>query len=178
MKEVKLFEERIKIPEGTDFTLDNSLIKIKGKKGQVERRLSFHGLEIKKQDSEVVISFKIKSRKEKKIIKTYISHIKNLIQGASNGFTYKLKICSGHFPISVKIEKDKVIISNFSGEKVPRKSKILDNVAVSIQGDIIKVESPDIEKAGQTAANLEAATKIKNKDRRVFQDGIVIIERP
>ncbi len=39
--------------------------------------------------------------------------------------------------------------------------------------DEIIVSGPDIEKVGQTAANIEQSTKyLKRKDKRVFQDGI------
>jgi len=38
------------------------------------------------------------------------------------------------------------------------------------------VEGIDIEHVGQTAANIELATKVKDKDRRVFADGIYIYD--
>jgi len=40
------------------------------------------------------------------------------------------------------------------------------------------LNGPNLEDAGQTAANIERATKIKGFDPRVFQDGIYIIEKP
>ena len=46
------------------------------------------------------------------------------------------------------------------------------------QGDTITVESINIEHAGQTAANIESATKIKGRDRHVFQDGCYITSKP
>jgi large subunit ribosomal protein L6 len=108
---------------------------------------------------------------------TFASHIKNMIHGVQEHYVYKLKVCSGHFPISVKLEKDKFIITNFFGEKIPRTSYIDEGVKVKQEGDIITVEGPDLERVSQTAANFETATKITNRDRRRFQDGIYLIEK-
>ena len=70
-----------------------------------------------------------------------------------------------------------VQISNFLGEKRPRRAKIVGSTQVEIKGDVLLVNGPDIEAVGQTAANVEQATKIKNYDPRVFQDGIYIVEK-
>ena len=101
-----------------------------------------------------------------------------MIAGCQQPFVYKLKVCSGHFPITVKKEGEKIFISNFLGEKIPRVSPILPHVDVKIDKDIIIVSSSDREAAGQTAANLERATYITKRDRRVFQDGCYITEKP
>ncbi|MFH0936330.1 MAG: 50S ribosomal protein L6 [Candidatus Woesearchaeota archaeon] len=79
--------------------------------------------------------------------------------------------------MNVSIKENNIIINNFLGEKIPRKAKILPNVKVDIQGDIIVLESNNKESAGQTAANIEQATRITNRDRRIFQDGIFITEK-
>ena len=74
-------------------------------------------------------------------------------------------------------DKENVTIKNFLGETTPRKAKIVPGVQVKIEGDIIKLSSPNIESAGQTAANIETATKIRNRDRTRFQDGIWITKK-
>jgi len=78
----------------------------------------------------------------------------------------------------MKIDSGRLLINNFLGEKNPRVAVILPNVDVQLKGAKITVTSADKDAAGQTAANIEKATKIRNRDRRIFQDGIYIVERP
>ncbi len=108
---------------------------------------------------------------------TIIAHTRNMIKGLKEGYSYKLKVVYTHFPISVKVEGDKVVITNFLGEKTPRVAKILGDTKVQVNGQEIIVSGSDKELVGQTAANIETATKISKKDRRVFQDGIYIVSR-
>ena len=117
------------------------------------------------------------TKKEKKMINTIASHVRNMVKGIQEKFEYKLKIVSSHFPISVELKENEAVIKNFLGEKIPRKSKIPGKVEVKIDKDIITVNSFDKELAGQTAANFEKNTRIRMKDRRIFQDGIFIIDK-
>ena len=75
-------------------------------------------------------------------------------------------------------ENNEIIIKNFLGEKQDRIVKLIEGVNVKIDKETIELDSIDIEKAGQCAANIEKAAKVRNKDRRIFQDGIFIIEKP
>ena len=105
------------------------------------------------------------------------AHIKNMITGVTKGFTYKLKIVFTHFPVQVTVEGDKVVIRNFLGERAPRVAKIMPGVKVEVTKEDVIVKGIDIEAVGQTAANIEQATRIKEKDLRVFLDGIYIYEK-
>lgn len=131
------------------------------------------------ENSTLVISAKAGTKKEKRLIETVKAHIKNMIRGVIQPWVYKLEICYSHFPISVSIDEKarQIVIKNFSGEKVPRYVQLLEGVNVAIKGNIIEVSSIDKELAGRQAALIESATKIKEKDRRIFQDGIWIIEK-
>ena len=73
--------------------------------------------------------------------------------------------------------KNEIVIKNFLGEKVPRVLKIKEGAKVKIDGEIVLVESCDKEIAGQVAADIEKLTVIKNRDNRIFQDGIHIINK-
>ena len=44
-------------------------------------------------------------------------------------------------------------------------------------GEDVVVQGPSLEDVSQTAANIELSTKIKNKDQRVFLDGLYIYSK-
>jgi large subunit ribosomal protein L6 len=102
-----------------------------------------------------------------------------MIEGVSKGFAYKLKVVYAHFPVTIKVlEKErKVSIENFSGEKIPRFASIVGDVSVKASGDEIVVEGSRVEDVSQTASNIQEATTIKEKDQRVFLDGIYVYEK-
>lgn len=167
----------IEIPEGVQIEITPTQIKIKGEKGEIIREWNNPTINIIKENNQVIIKPIKCTKKQKAFINTMVAHFKNMIEGVTNGFEYKLKICSGHFPMNVTVDNEKVIIKNFYGEKVPRKAKILSGVKVEIKGDDVTVIGFNKESVGQTAANIESVTKITNKDKRIFQDGIWIVEK-
>ncbi len=171
--------ETIEIPNEINVELLKNEIVMK--KGEDTLSRKFNSIiRLKKQDNKIVIEAKRNRKIEKKNFGTLKAHIKNMIKGFEKKFKYKLEIAFVHFPMNVSVdqEKNEIIIKNFLGEKKDRKLKIPEGVYIKIDKEIIEVESIDIEKAGQLAANLEKRTKVRNKDRRVFQDGIFIIETP
>ncbi|MEK6842432.1 MAG: 50S ribosomal protein L6 [Nanoarchaeota archaeon] len=172
----EIFQE-IEIPHGVEAEIDGDIVKIKGKHGENRKKFNVRKLKIEKRDNKIIIGSKVATKKEKRLINTIVAHIKNMINGIEKGFEYKLKAVYSHFPIIVELHGKEAIIKNFLGEKIPRKTKILPNVDVKIDKDFITVNSSDKESAGQTAANFEKATWIRLKDRRVFQDGIFIINK-
>ena len=173
----KSLSKKIIIPESVEVTINENKIIIKGPKGQNSRTFDFGKVHLEKKENEILLSHKKATKNEKKIINTIVAHLKNMIRGVQEKFEYKLKICSSHFPINVKIEGNKVIIKNFLGEKVGREMIIPEGAEVTLDKEIITVTSTNREIAGQAAANFEKITKIRNKDKRVFQDGIYIINK-
>lgn len=170
-------EESLDIPEGIEVNVEGSLMKIKGSKGELSKEFRHPKVKIGKKDSKISISASKATKREKKIIGTFKAHIKNMIKGAKEGHVYRLRICSGHFPMNVSVSGNKFVIKNFLGEKIPRELEITEGVKVKIEGQDVVVEGIDKEKTGQAAASIEKLTTIKGRDKRIFQDGIYIINK-
>lgn len=170
--------EKLEIPEGVSCEFSNRILKCKKNSLELSREINLPEVEIKIENSSIIFKCDRGTKKHNKSIHAQIAHIKNLFQGLEKKFIYKLEACNVHFPMSLKVEGNNLVITNFLGERTPRKAKILPNTQVEIKGQQITISSSDIESAGQTAANLEKATKIKSRDRRIFQDGIYIVEKP
>ncbi len=168
----------VEIPEGVavDLTPDNTLT-VKGKKGETKRMFQAIGVSLSKEGNKIYFRAKKATKKEKRIMGTFQAHVRNMVNGVMDGHTYKMKICSGHFPMTVTVKGTEFSVKNFLGEKVPRTTKLLDGVGVKIEGSDITIESPDIEKAGIVSSRIELLTFIAKRDRRVFQDGIFITEK-
>jgi large subunit ribosomal protein L6 len=162
----------IKIPDGVTATVENNTVTIKGEKGELSRCFSHPKIELKLNDKVIEIHGREIRRKEKAFIGAIEAHIRNMIKGVTKGYEYKMKTVFSHFPIKTSVEGNKFIIQNFLGERSPRHADILDGVTVEIKGENIIVHGNDKEKVGQTVANIERATLVKNRDVRVFQDGV------
>ncbi|MBA3977008.1 MAG: 50S ribosomal protein L6 [Nitrosopumilus sp.] len=174
----EFYMNEIVLPSEVSITKQENLITTKGSFGSVEKDFTKMPAIIDLQDNKITIKSRGNRKKDFALVNTLQSVINNMIKGSNEGFTYRLKIVFAHFPISVKIKGKDIFVENFFGERSPRTSKIIGNdTKVSVEGEDIIVKGPNIESVSQTAANLELATRIKNKDSRVFLDGVYIYSK-
>jgi large subunit ribosomal protein L6 len=171
-------KEEVKIPTGVQVTIEGKTVHVKGQKGSMSKLLSHPMINLAIKDNIIQISCsQSPRRKEKALLGTFKAHLKSMIKGVTQGYECTMKTVFSHFPIKNSVEGNHLLIQNFLGERFPRRAEILENVKVEVKGDNITLSGIDKEKIGQTAANIERATKVKNRDIRVFQDGIYIIKK-
>jgi large subunit ribosomal protein L6 len=175
--EEKQTAEKIAIPEGITFKAEGNVLTAKGKHGEVTRKIDDPKVTVKVEGSIAHIIAEGKTKREDRKLGTWRAHIANMLKGCQNGHLYKLKICSGHFPMNVSATEKELTVKNFLGEKVPRKLHLKPGAKVRIEGEIITVESSSKELSGQVAADIEKLTRIVGRDSRIFQDGIWITEK-
>lgn len=167
----------VKIPlhEGAKLRLEGQNVVAEGKLGKVARRFPVGALGLQVKGNEATLSLLLPVRKRSRaLLLTWERHLGNLATGVTVGFEAHLKAVSAHFPMKISSKDGQVLIENFLNEKMPRRSKLLGGTEAEVSGDALVLKGNDIEAVGQSAANLETATKIRNYDPRVFQDGVYI----
>lgn len=169
--------KKVEIPEGVEVSIVGDKVTVKKGDKKNEREFDFAKVKVEKKGNEIILENKKASKNEKRKINTTASHLRNMIKGVGEKFEYKLKVCFSHFPITVEVRGSEAIIKNFLGERFPRKVRIPTGANVEVDKEIITVTSSDKEIAGQAAANFENVTRITNRDRRIFQDGIFITNK-
>jgi len=174
----KDLERIIEIVEGVEVSVNGNEFVVKGNGKELKRSFDIGKIKASVKDKKIVLAASGATRREAKMMGTIWAHLKNMIKGVGEDFVYELEVCNVHFPMNVKVEGNKIVIKSFLGETTEREAKVLDGVKVDIKGSKINVTSHDIEAAGQVAANLEKATKLTGRDRRIFQDGIFITKKP
>lgn len=170
-------KESVSIPEGVTVIVDKNVVTVQGPKGTIAKPLVSKRVIITLENNEIIFLAKNATKNQKKLLYTFRSIVNNMIKGVTEGYVYKLKICSGHFPMNVSLKGNKIEIKNFIGEAVPRVAVIKEGAEVKIEGDIIQVSGIDKELVGQAAGLIENLTKRPGFDTRIFQDGIYIIEK-
>lgn len=170
--------EKFTFPNTVSMTLlDKNVLLVKGPKGEVSKSFLHPLFQVSIEGNELIFIAEKFSKIEKKLMQTFLAHANNLAKGVVDGCEYKLKICSGHFPMNVSLKGNVLEIKNFIGEAVPRKIIIKEGIKVSVEGDKIIVTGVDIGTTSQMAASIEKLTRRNGFDKRNFQDGIYIIEK-
>jgi large subunit ribosomal protein L6 len=164
-------------PEGVTAKMEGRSLSVTGKLGMVKKNFERISADIRVEGGRVVITPFSDKKEDVVIANTVHSLVRNMVKGVTQGYTYRLKVVYAHFPISVKTKEDSVLVENFVGERSPRVAGIVGECKVTVEGDDVVVKGVSLEDVGQTAANLELATKIKRKDQRVFLDGIYIYHK-
>jgi len=181
----------IELPDEVSATLSHFDLTVEGPNGSVTRRLWYPDVTVRvdRVESEdedgdpvevdaVVVESEEEGAKTTATVGTFESHVENMVHGVTEGWEYHMEVFYSHFPMQVRVEGDEVVISNFLGERSPRRTPVRGDTEVEVDGEEITLRGPSIEDVGQTAADIEQLTRITDKDTRVFQDGVYITQKP
>lgn len=170
-------ERQVQIPDGVEVSMRKSTLRVSGRLGRTYKDFRRIPVELEVSDRTVRLKAAGTRKRDHAILNTASSIVRNLCEGVLDGYTVKLKIVFAHFPITVKTKGDLITIENFQGERAARTARIIRDTKVTPKGEDVIITGPVLTDVTQTAANLQQATKVKNKDHRVFLDGIYVYEK-
>ena len=176
-KQLDKFTTELEIPQGVSVSLKSHILNVEGPLGKTFKNFKKIPVDIEVTDNKILLKAQGTRTKNYAIMNTAKSIIRNLCDGVIEGYTIKMKIVFSHFPINIKVEGKQVLINNFQGERAPRITRIWGNTKVMPIGDDIIITGHVLTDVTQTAAEIENKSKVKNKDHRVFLDGIYKFEK-
>ncbi|KAJ8793369.1 hypothetical protein J1605_019420 [Eschrichtius robustus] len=163
-----LSNQTVDIPENVDITLKGRTVIVKGPRGTLQRDFNHISGELSllgKKKKRLWVDTWWETRKELVTVCTICSHVQNMIKGVTLGFSYKMSSAYAHLPINVVIQENGSLVG-------------IQNLGVSqVQKDELILEGNDIELVSNSAALIQQATTVKNKDIRKFLDGIYVSEK-
>ena len=172
-----VYEKRIEIPSDCQVSLEDRKFTVNGPKGELKREFLDPNVAFKVEKNEVIVTTEISRKRTRAMVGTVVAHLRNMFTGVTHGYEYEMKIVYSHFPITVEVKDGEIIIKNFIGERGIRTAKVVGDVEIRTTEDEVFISGIDIEHVSQTAANLQLATKIRDKDRRIFLDGVYVIRK-
>ena len=177
MSNETVYEKRIEINSECQVSLEGKTVTVTGPKGTLERSFPEPQTTIKIEGNEVIAGTHVSRKRARALVGTVIAHVRNMMLGVHLGYEYELKIVYSHFPITVEQQGDTMVIKNFIGERGNRSARLIGDVKIRTTEDEIFISGINIEHVSQSAANIQQACKIRDKDRRVFMDGIYVIRK-
>ena len=172
-KQLEKFSTEVDIPENVKVSIKSHMLNVEGPLGKTYKNFKKIPVDIEITDSKVSLKAQGTRNSSFAIMNTARSIIRNLIEGVIEGYTVKMKIVFSN----VKVEGKQVLIENFQGERAPRVTKIWGETKVVPKGDDVIITGHVLTDVTQTAAEIENSSRVKNKDHRVFLDGVYKFEK-
>lgn len=141
---------QLTIPAGVTVAVADNVVIVKGPKGEL-KRIFPKPVSVKITDG--VVSVDVINKEEKKeraLWGTIAAHIKNMVIGVTVGFKKELEINGVGFRVAMQ-GKDLKLDVGFSHPVI---YKVPADAIVSVEKNLIKVESFDIELLGKVAAEI------------------------
>ncbi len=169
----RIGKQVIEIPEKTEVTCDNGVIKVKGPLGELTKP-THREIKVTIADGTVKVDPTNDGGLSQALWGTYSSHIQNMIAGVNTPYEKRLQIEGVGYRAAMQ-GNTLVLTVGFSH---PVNMPVPDGLEVAVEKNIIIVKGIDKEKVGQFAANVRAKKKPEPyKGKGIRYEGEFIIRK-
>ncbi len=168
----RIGKQPIEIPAGVTITVDDTIVKVQGPKGELEQQI-VEGVTVAQEDGQIVVKRESDERIPKANHGLMRTLINNMVVGVTQGFEKKLEVNGVGFRQQVQGQVLKMSLG-FSHEI---EYKLPDGIQANVEQNVITVSGISKQKVGQTAAEIRAFKKpepykgkgIKYIDERILR---------
>ncbi len=149
----RIGKKEILIPQEVEVTIDTNLIKVKGPKGELERKIN-SAVSIEKNENQLIVKPKGKDRFSQSLWGLTRTIINNMIIGTTEGFEKKLDFTGVGYRALVEKEdnKDKLVLN--MGFSHPIEILAPEAINFKVEKNVITVSGIDKEQVGQVTAKI------------------------
>ncbi len=171
----RIGKKEIVIPSGVELKFQDSVLSVKGPKGEL--RMQVHELvDIEIEEGVAKVNPKDNSKFANALWGTFASHLKNMVQGVTEGFSKKLLVEGVGFRVEQKGNKIEMKL----GFSHPVELEVPNDLTVEVDSkeNSITVSGIDKQRVGQFAADIRSIKKPEPyKGKGIRYDGEVIIRK-
>ncbi len=166
----RLAKKPIAVPEKTEVSVAGGVVRVKGPKGELMRP-EHRMVGITMGSEGVVVEKKGNSILARALVGTYASHMRNMVEGVTTGFTKKLLVEG----VGYRWEVAGTTLNLNLGFSHPVKVAIPEGLEVKAERSTLTISGIDKERVGQFAANIRALKKPEPyKGKGIRYEGEVI----
>ncbi len=166
----RLAKRPISLPAQTELTVSGGLITVKGPKGTLTRAAN-RLVSVEVTPEGVQVSAKGSTIESRATVGTYASHVRNMLEGVTKGYSKKLLVEGVGFKWDVQGK----VLNLSLGFSHPVKMAIPEGLTVVAEKNALTITGFDKEAVGQFAANVRAQKKPEPyKGKGIRYDGEVI----
>jgi large subunit ribosomal protein L6 len=167
----RLAKQPIAVPAGVTVSKEGTVVTVKGPKGELTRDFDKTAISIEITDDGVQVAIAEDSQFAKALVGTYASHISNMIEGVTNGFTKKLIVEGVGFRSDVKGNALHMSL----GFSHPVVMELPEGITATAEKNVITVTGIDKEATHQFASQIRAKkTPEPYKGKGIRYEGEII----
>jgi len=150
----RIGKQPIEIPAGTEVTISDGILTVKGKGGELSKKIHSDVI-IKVEGTEAVVSPANDSRQAQAMWGTFASHVRNMVTGVNEPYEKKLSVEGIGYKVA--LEGSKLVLSVGFSHTVD--IAVPEGVTVEVEKNEISIKGANKEVVGQFAADIRAIKK-------------------
>lgn len=169
----RIGKKEITIPAGTEVSVANAELIVKGKGGTLKRAVH-PGVTIKVEGGIAKVEPRDASRLSRALWGTFSSHLQNMVAGVNTPFVKKLDVQG----IGYRAELSGKSLKLSVGYSHPVLMEVPEGLTVAVEKNIITISGADKESLGQFAASVRAVRKPEPyKGKGIRYEGEVVRQK-